>query len=490
MTRSRSARVWLLLAAAACKSEPAAPMNPMNPVLDAMVPPMIPVPDAVVPPMSGALRRSAQNPRYFADASGRVVYLTGSHTWHNLQDIGPSYPPSGFDYDAFLDFLDKRGHNMFRLWAWEQTRWTPDQDTDDFWFYPHVYQRTGPGLALDGQPRFDVSRLNQAYFDRMRDRVMRAGTRGIYVAVMLFEGWSVSFPKGSNSARNPWHGHPFNAQNNINGIDGDTDRDDSGDEINTLAIAEVTQLQKTLVRKVIDTVGDLDNVLYEVSNESPADSIAWQNAMIDFVHDYEAGEPKQHPVGLTVPYPNGDNTALFASPADWISPRGDLENPGAADGSKVILWDTDHLCGVCGSTSWVWKSLTSGLNPLFMDGDDSNGNYWVFRPTDTRWDAVRQNLGYARRLADALDLGAMTPQPALASSRYCLAVTGAGAAYVVFVPSGSTVSVDLTGAGGTLAVEWLDPATGARTTGTTVAGGAPRTLTAPVSSGAVLYLHH
>jgi hypothetical protein len=181
---------------------------------------------------------------------------------------------------------------------------------------------------------------------------------------------------------------------------------------------------------------------------------------------------------------------LFAGPADWISPRGDLENPGAADGSKVILWDTDHLCGVCGSTSWVWKSLTSGLNPLFMDGDDSNGNYWVFRPTDTRWDAVRQNLGYARRLADALDLGAMTPQPALASSRYCLAVTGAGAAYVVFVPSGSTVSVDLTGAGGTLAVEWLDPATGARTTGTTVAGGAPRTLTAPVSSGAVLYLHH
>src|SRR5678816_1407005 len=124
--------------------------------------------------------------------------------------------------------------------------------------------------------------------------------------------------------------------------------------------------------------------------------------------------------------------------------------------------DTDHLCGVCGSTSWVWKSLTSGLNPLFMDGDDTNGNYWVFRPTDTRWEAVRQNLGYARRLADTLDLGAMTPQPELASSHYCLAVTGANAAYVVFVPSGSTVRVDLSAASGTLMVDWLDPATGVR----------------------------
>jgi hypothetical protein len=43
--------------------------------------------------------------------------------------------------------------------------------------------------------------------------------------------------------------------------------------------------RKGYVRKVIDTVNDLDNVLYEISNEdtgSPADS-AWQYHMIAFV---------------------------------------------------------------------------------------------------------------------------------------------------------------------------------------------------------------
>lgn len=39
-------------------------------------------------PIQGALRVHPDNPRYFADDSGEAVYLTGSHTWANLQDIG------------------------------------------------------------------------------------------------------------------------------------------------------------------------------------------------------------------------------------------------------------------------------------------------------------------------------------------------------------------------------------------------------------------
>ena len=70
----------------------------------------------------GPLRVHPQNPRYFADGSGRVVYLTGSHTWSNLQDQGPKDPPKPFDYEAYLDFLRERDHNVIRLWAWEQAR--------------------------------------------------------------------------------------------------------------------------------------------------------------------------------------------------------------------------------------------------------------------------------------------------------------------------------------------------------------------------------
>jgi hypothetical protein len=51
------------------------------------------------------------------------------------------------------------------------------------------WPRTGPGTALDGNPKFDLSKLEQGYFDRLRQRVIEAGDRGIYVSIMLFEGW-------------------------------------------------------------------------------------------------------------------------------------------------------------------------------------------------------------------------------------------------------------------------------------------------------------
>jgi hypothetical protein len=37
---------------------------------------------------TGPLRVHPANPRYFADGSGKVIYLTESHTWYNLQDSG------------------------------------------------------------------------------------------------------------------------------------------------------------------------------------------------------------------------------------------------------------------------------------------------------------------------------------------------------------------------------------------------------------------
>ncbi len=63
-------------------------------------------------------------------------------------------------------------------------------------------------------------------------------------------------------------GIPFNSKNNINGIDGDSNGDGIGTEIDTLANPAVTRIQEHYVRKVIDTVNDLDNVLYEICNEA------------------------------------------------------------------------------------------------------------------------------------------------------------------------------------------------------------------------------
>src|SRR5512133_354423 len=75
-------------------------------------------------PASGPLRVHPANPRYFADGSGKAVFLTGSHTWASLQDMGLANPPSAFDFPAYLDLLDRHHHNFIRLWRWEFSQWT------------------------------------------------------------------------------------------------------------------------------------------------------------------------------------------------------------------------------------------------------------------------------------------------------------------------------------------------------------------------------
>ena len=66
---------------------------------------------------------------------------------------------------------------------------------------PLPYLRSGPGTALDGNPKFNLTEFNQDYFDRLRSRVIAAGECGIYVSVMLFQGWSIESKKGSG--KNP-----------------------------------------------------------------------------------------------------------------------------------------------------------------------------------------------------------------------------------------------------------------------------------------------
>ena len=130
--------------------------------------------------------------------------------------------------------------------------------------------------ALDGKPKFDLEQFDQEYFDTLRSRVTQSREHEMYVAVMLFEGWSL------RSASKPWasDGHPFNKHNNINGIDGDVDGDRRVIETHTRRVPAVNAIQEAYVRKVIDTVNDLDNMLYEIANEDGEYSIERQYQMI------------------------------------------------------------------------------------------------------------------------------------------------------------------------------------------------------------------
>ena len=85
-----------------------------------------------------------------------------------------------------------------------------------------------------------------------------------------------------------------------------------------------------------------------------------------------------------------------------------------------------------------------------------------------------------------MNLAAMTPCNDLASTQYCLA--NPGQEYVVYLPNGGEVTVDLSAAPGALAVEWFNPHTGVVRKGGTAQGGTKRTFQAPEKGDWVLYI--
>nr|MCU0355906.1 DUF6298 domain-containing protein [Cytophagales bacterium] len=285
-----------------------------------------------------------------------------------------------FDWKGYLDMLQAHNHNFIRFWVWEQAKkaaWTQD----DIVFSPLPYQT----VQRKGKTLFDLDQWNEAYFQRLRQRVQEAGQRGMYVSVMLFQGWAQN--KTDTPGADPWPYHPYHPANNVNGV-GKTIvnriRDDASQAtLHSLKNGDVLARQEAYVRKVVETLNDLDNVLYEILNEGGTRE--WQYHIINFVKKTEAGLPKKHPVGMTHAIdvdPLMFNEDLYASPADWVSPADEprdwyfpgsvplenfKENPPANTGRKVILLDTDHLWGHGATHQWVWKSFLRGHQPLFMD---------------------------------------------------------------------------------------------------------------------------
>ncbi len=449
---------------------------------------------------SGTLRPNLENRRYFSDGTGRPIYLTGSHVWDNLQDWGGATPQ--FDFTAYLDLLKKNNHNFIRLW-----RIGENTVKGGSLITPMPWQRTGPGTAGDGQSKFDLTKFDPQYFERLRSRIIEAGKRGIYVSIMLYDGIF------------DWESHPFNSANNINNIDDRLKSDGDGREIFTLTSPKITELHKAYIRKVIDTVNDLDNVLYEVGNEIQRYSLEWQYHIINYIKDYEQKKPKQHPVGMTSSGGDGPehltNSDLLNSPADWISPRS-LEpgqnysyNPPPANGKKVIISDTDHLAGVLEDPTpeWVWKSFLRGLNPILMDVTQNRapGGF------QAKWNEInrpglaetRRAMGQTLRYANRVNLAKMVPLVELASTNYCLA--NAGEEYLVYLPfddvrkrekilqliktMDSKIWVDLFGVSGLFRIEWFNPITDEVIDGGTTVGGGKRYFKVPFRGDAVLYIY-
>jgi len=463
-------------------------------------------------PIQRPLRQS-RNPNYFEDASGAPLILCGSHTWNTLQDWGTGRSVRALDFGAFVRFLRKHGHNFSLLWCTELPTFrglpTTDSSPPDFTVAPFPWMRTGPGTATDGELRFDLTKLNQAYFDRLRARVKILNDAGIYAGVYLFTGEFLLRFRSSTD------GYPFSGPNNINGVDDGYRGGPPSAAVSSVTMTApcpITDFQDAYVRKTLDTLNDLPNVLWIVSEEAPVNSTWWNDHLISLIRNHEKGKRFQHPIGYgTLAEPRDE--ILYNSDADWVAPWARI-SPTRSCGSgiprcKVNINDSDHSYfgmwndSVQKNRNYAWANFLTGNQVAFMDP------YLVHYPRqnrnvpaspvngigdgpDRRYDNFRDNLGYLVRCSRKLNLANVMPMSTLASTGFCLAQTPpAGAEYLVYAPEGGPFTLDLSAMPRTrmLAVEWFNPASGVTIAQSPVAAGSrAQPFRAPISGDAVLYV--
>jgi hypothetical protein len=455
------------------------------------------------------------NPHYFQDGQGHAIALAGSQTWNTLQDWGTDDSPQAVDFAAFIRFMKAHRQNFTLLWRVEMPKFcllpTTASSPPDFWVSPQPWRRTGPGNATDGGLKFDLSQFDQSFFDRLRARTKALNDAGIYAGVYLFTGEFL------NIFRCTGDGYPFTGANNINGVDDGYKSGAKGTASMTMKAPDrITQFQDAFVAKVIDTLNDLPNVLWIVSEEAPEDTVWWNEYEISQIRKYELGKPHQHPIGWAALIPStlANDQVLYNSNADWVAP-GSVVSPVSSCGTgtprcKVNINDSDHsYYGAAWkdtpqqNRNYVWKNFANGSQVLFMDPYvlyyPREGRNLCSHPVkgicsgpDPRYDSLRDNLGYALQYSRKLNLVKVTPQQSLSSTGYCLAQTPrAGAEYLVYAPGGGSFTVNLSAMPDSrkLAVEWFNPATGQTIKKNAIrAGSSSQSFAAPFQGDAVLYL--
>jgi hypothetical protein len=284
---------------------------------------------------------------------------------------------------------------------------------------------------------------------------------------------------------------------------------------------------------MIDTLNDIDCLVWEISNEDRYDTTAWHNYMAQQIKAYEySGARKRHPVWISYYNQNIgvsplNNDHLFEnSNADIVSPGleggaaydsnppattgvrpaaggaamaqvsptadADMENGAAGDPAqvrtseggaiKVVFNDTDHYIGVgTVDAQWPWKSFMRGLYPIFLSEREPVEIQAAVKA------AQRQTIAYAKKVR----LGTLNPasDATVCSTGYCL--FSVGNEYLMYSPSGSAGTIDLASVPESInfTVEYFNPADDVVVAAAHTSGGATKIFSPPSWDGAwVVYL--
>jgi hypothetical protein len=425
-----------------------------------------------------------ESSHWLRDSNGKAMYLAG-HGIHGLYQNAFE----NVNYPAHLDNMVAWGSNLQRIRLWMHGWLLEKKSGAIHRVNPTIYRRSSAGGANDGGNKFDLDAFNEEFFAGLRERVKQASDRGIYTMIVLYMAEDTL---DRYDGLNFWHGHPWNRANNVNGVGADLNGDGSGYEMYEEYGRSGAGWQRHVayVNKVVQTLAGIDRVIWEVGNEMPIASTAFQYQVIEHLKTVSRA-----PVGMSAHGDwqlkngryGGPYADLVKNPGVWLAPayEGDnvFLNDPPVEPNKVVFNDTDHTLGWdLPPVDWIWRAFTRGHNVILMDTYISE----EYAPRAGRQDDIarlRRNLGYTVRYAQRMQLANIAPRGDLTSTGHALA--DPGKEYLVFQRAGGSFTVDL--ADGSYTAEWLRTDDGAVFDGGVVGAGR-QVFSAPFRGDAVLYL--
>jgi hypothetical protein len=426
-----------------------------------------------------AFRLNPANPHYFEYEGKPTVLVTSGEHYGALMNLD-------FDYVKYFDELQSKGLNHTRVFS-ATYREVPGNfgitgntlaPAPDRFIAP--WPRSDRPGARDGLNKFDLTKWNQDYFDRLKKLLAEAESRGIIVELVLF------CPYYNDSM---WEVSPLNIANNINGV-GDVPRE----QALTMESVGLVEAQQAVAQKTVLELRNVRNVYFEICNEPYAHNLAasdWQRYMTSIVAEADALSAARHLISEN--YANGSAVVAnhdpsislynfhYSRPPDSVGMNYALDLPignnetgfdGSADSTyRIQGWDFLLAGG----------ALYNNLDYSFSAGHESGDLDFQGASPGGGSAALRTQLGHLLRFFQGLpfiemapDAAVLTSAPKDASARVLAAP---GKTYAVYLHRGridpnakpryvvdsesrsSSLGLDLPA--GRYSLTWTDPKTGA-----------------------------
>ena len=401
------------------------------------------------------------NPHYLLFRRKPTVLITSTEHYGAVLNLD-------FDYVPYLNELQARGLNLTRTFSGVYCEAPGNFGIKNNTLAPRAGRLLSPWArsSTPGYPnggnKFDLTRWDEAYFQRLKDFVAEAGQRGIVVEFVLF------CPFYEDAM---WNLSPMKASNNVQGI-GTMPRT----EVYTLEHKDMVALHEAVTRKIVAELKDFDNLYYEICNEPYFGGVTleWQHRIADTIVEVEKSFPANHLIAQNIanghakiekPHPAVSIFNFhYATPPDSVAMNYAL--------GKAIA---DDETGFKGSGDFVYRA--EGWDFLIAGGAIYDNLDYSFTPD--REDgtakpeapggggaALRTQLKILKEFIEGFDFVRMAPSNALIKGALPKGVTARalaepGRAYAVYVRGGTQTDLVLELPAGACKAEWVNTKTGA-----------------------------